>query len=166
MPQDVAEIFLDYLRRVWVPVAGVEERAFIDAAKHLADISLGARRVPGDFSRNEAIAALQQLSSQDAALPLLDQLISSGVIERRDILGVELLRFSLDPVAEYLSAIRAIETLRQASPDTARTVIEGLANTDGYPAACDGYLRAFATCYRAYRVAFRLPEARFPWEMS
>jgi len=166
MPQDVAEIFLDYLRRVWVPVAGVEERAFVDAAKLLAGVSLGPRRVPGDFSRNEAIAPLKGAFPENIVLPLLDQLISSGVVERRSIGGVELLRFSLDPVAEYLTAIRAIEDLRHADPDTAAGVIEALTKTDGYPIACDGYLRAFATCYRGYRVAFRLPEARFPWEPS
>jgi hypothetical protein len=34
----------------------------------------------------------------------------------------------------------------------------------GYPRELDGYLVAFATCYRAYKRDFSLPELLFPWE--
>jgi hypothetical protein len=35
---------------------------------------------------------------------------------------------------------------------------------NGYPRALEGYLVALATCYRAYKRDFSLPDLQFPWE--
>jgi hypothetical protein len=53
---------------------------------------------------------------------------------------------------------------RDRARPSRNSVIYGLENIEGYASAYDGYLRAFATCYRAHSAAFRLPDATFPRE--
>ncbi len=62
LPQDVPDIFLDYLKRIQAgpgtaPSSAAQDQ-FVDAALVLAELSLGARRVPNDFSIDEARTAL------------------------------------------------------------------------------------------------------------
>jgi len=170
LPQDVPEIFVDYLKRVYaspsIAARGAEEDEFIRAARVMARVSLAARLVPSDFSPDEAKAALEAAGLSARATPLFEALISGGVIERRTFGGIAVLRFRLDPVAEYLTAIQAVSDLRQLGRAAAGTQINALMETEGYPWACDGYLKAFATCYRAYRGAFGLPDTAFPWEVQ
>ena len=71
-------------------------------------VSLGARLVPSDFSPDEARAALEAAGLSDRATALLEALISGGVIERRTFGGIAVLRFGLDTVAEYLTAIQSV----------------------------------------------------------
>jgi hypothetical protein len=120
LPQDVPEVFLDFLKGVHPETAGepgsLGEVEFIRAATELAKTCLGERMVSYDFSYVEAKKALDDIVElkglPDRAPELLDALISSGIIERR-IVGVEsILRFALDPVAEYLAAIDAVTELR------------------------------------------------------
>jgi hypothetical protein len=170
LPQDVPEIFVDYLKRVYVnpsiEARGTAEDEFIRAARVVARVSLGGRLVPGDFSPDEAKAALETADLSPHATALLEALISSGVIERRNFGGIAVLRFGLDPVAEYLTAIQSVSDLRQLGRAAVATHINVLMEIEGYPRACDGYLKAFATCYRAYRGAFGLPEMAFSWEVQ
>jgi hypothetical protein len=91
-------------------------------------------------------------------------LTSSGVLERRLFGGIAMIRFSLDPVAEYLAAIQSVIELRHLVHVDITARVEALMMTDGYPGACDGYLKAFASCYRNYQDAFGLPTLVFPWE--
>jgi hypothetical protein len=168
LPQDVPEIFVDYLRRVYAgpesEVRGTTEDEFIRSARVLARMSLGAQHVPGDFSPNEAKSALAAAALSDSALTLLEALISGGVLERRTFGGIAILRFSLDPVAEYLAAIEAVLELRSVSQTEVVDRVKTLTAMEGYPTACDGYLKGFAVCYRAFRRPFGLPEMTFPWE--
>jgi len=168
LPQAVPEIFIDYVKRVYAGpstvVRNTAEDEFIRAAGVLARTSLGTRLVPTDFSPDEAIAALGTAGLGDRATTLLDGMISGGVIERRTYGGIKVLRFGLDPVAEYLTAIHFVGELRQLGLSEMEVRVNALKETDGYPEACDGYLKAFATCYRAYSKAFSLPDMWFPWE--
>jgi hypothetical protein len=170
LPQDVPEIFIDYLKRGYaspsIEARGAAEDEFIRAARVVARVSLGARLVPSDFSADEAKAALEAAGLSARAIPLLEALISGGVIERRTFGGIAILRFGLDPVAEYLTAIQSVSDLRQVGHATVETHINALMEIEGYPRACDGYLKAFATCYRAYSRAFGLPDMAFPWEVQ
>jgi N-acetylglutamate synthase-like GNAT family acetyltransferase len=170
LPQDVPEIFVDYLKRVYVnpsiEARGTAEDEFIRAARVVARVSLGGRLVPGDFSPDQAKAALETAGLSPHATALLEALISGGVIERRTFGGIAVLRFGLDPVAEYLAAIQSVSDLRQLGRAAVATHINALMEIEGYPRACDGYLKAFATCYRAYRGAFGLPEMAFSWEVQ
>ena len=75
-----------------------------------------------------------------------------------------LLRFSLDPAAEYLAAIRQLFKMRTAGREEWQDHVCALRRTDGYPGGLEGYLAALATCYRAYKTDFSLPDVLFPWE--
>jgi hypothetical protein len=168
LPQDVPQIFVDYLKRVYagpsIETRGTAEDEFIRAAKVTARVSLGALLVPSDFSPDEARTALEAAGLGAQAIPLLEALTIGGVIERQTFVGTAVLRFGLDPVAEYLTAIASVSDLRRVGLAEATAQVNELVRTEGYPQACDGYLKAFATCYRAYREAFRLPHVAFPWE--
>ena len=172
LPQDVPEVFIDYLRGVHagpaVEAGSLGELQFIRAASVLAKVSLGDRMIPYDFLHDEALRALEALIEESRGQQLLDALISGGVIERRYLGDQWILRFALDPVAEYLGTIQTVTELRQLNRSEVEARIFALTKIEGYPETCDGYLRAFATCYRAYRGehAFRLPDVRFPWEAS
>ncbi len=169
LPQDVPEIFVDYLKRIYagpsIEAHGTAEDEFTRAARVMARASLRARLVPSDFSPDEAKAALEAGGLSARASPLLEALISGGVIERRTFGGIAVLRFGLDPVAEYLTAIQSVSDLRQLRPADVPLRVKDIEGTEGYPQACDGYLRAFSTCYRAYRGAFGLPDMALPWEI-
>jgi hypothetical protein len=168
LPQDVPGIFADYLKRVYkspsAGTAGTEEDEFIHAARALAELSLGTRLVPGDFSPEEAKAKLDTSGLGANATTLLQALLGGGVLESRTIGVTKLLRFSLDPVSEYLTAMKAVSDFRQLGQDKVVLKVKKLTTTKGYPGACDGYLKAFATCYRVYGEAFKLPDVAFPWE--
>jgi hypothetical protein len=165
----VPEIFVDYLRRVHSgPAADTRdspEDEFFRAARVVAKASLGARMVPSDFSADEATTALEAAGLGARATELLAALTSRGVIEHRALGGISILRFALNPVAEYLAAIQMVSDLRQLGRAEVAARIDALTEIEGYPSASDGYLRAFATCYRAYAAAFRLPDTAFPWEL-
>lgn len=164
MPHDVPEIFVDYLRRVKSGrpgEVGVTEDTFIAAAQCLAAVSLGSNYVPGDFMPADAIVALKAAGCSESAELLLDRLVTGGVIERRLPGGVPVLRFSLDPAAEYLAAIRQIFILRQGGASAFEDHFVKLREIDGFPTLLEGYLAAFASCYRAYKSELRLPGISF-----
>jgi hypothetical protein len=167
MPDVVPELFLDYLRRL-NPMSGtpgevVAQDVMIRAARLLAIASLGTSLIPGDFRRADAEASLADCGLPGEPERLIERLLTNGVLELRMPAGIPVLRFNLDPAAEYLAAIEHIDSLKS---DRAAWLqfVAGLERTNGYPTSCDGFLAAFATCYRAYRVALALPEIDLPWE--
>jgi hypothetical protein len=122
--------------------------------------------VPQDFTPEEATEALKQESTAEQADVLLKRLIASSVIERRTPGGHVILRFNLDPAAEYLAAIRRLVDMRtkRAGPVEWQGYFSSLKRTEGYPSEPEGYLTALATCYRAYKREFSFPDLAFPWE--
>jgi len=169
MPHAIPEVFVDYLRRLSSGDTGEttskSDEDFIAAAKVLAEVSLGANLVPGDFTpqqASEALSKAEEVGNQPEFL--LNRLIASGVIERRYLAGVPILRFSLDPVADYLAAIRKIFDLRSRGPSAIDLYLAELKRIEDYPQGCDGYLVAFATCYEAYLTQLKLPKLHFPWD--
>ncbi len=168
LPQDVPEIFVDYLKRVFASplseVHGTMEEEFIRAATVVARVSLGTRMVPGDFAPENANSALNAIGLSAHFPPPLEVLISGGVVDRRTLGGMTILRFGLDPIAEHLAAIHSVGNLRRLQRAEVDLLINGLTNIEGYPSSCDGYLKAFATRYRAYSGPFGLPDIVFPWE--
>jgi hypothetical protein len=166
MPDAVPEVFIDYLRRVHPQSAAstVSEEKMIRAARVLAVVSLGQNQIPTDFRPDDARAALTARSfAADEADTFISQLIANGVVEQRHFGGLPLLRFNLDPVAEYLAAIDHIDQLRADRGGWSGFMAQ-LQQTDGYPTRIEGLLRAVSTCYRAYRPHFRLPDLVFPWD--
>jgi hypothetical protein len=168
MPDAVPEVFIDYLRRLnsggAQATTAVPDNIFIEAAQLLASVSLGPNLLPQDFLEQDALDGLAKGGMAERAQTLVDRLVSSGLIERRLRAGHRILRFSLDPAAEYLAAIRKIFELKAAGPDVWHRYLAELAQREGYPDGFAGYLMALAACHRAYRQDFRLPEVRFPWE--
>jgi hypothetical protein len=169
LPEVVPEVFVDYLRRLNAnphPDAPVSDDVFIRAAQTVATVSLGKNLVPQDFTPEEATEAIEQETTAEQADLLLKRLIASGVIERRTPGGHVILRFNLDPAAEYLAAIRRLVDMRtkRAGPKEWRSYFSSLEGTEGYPSDQEGYLTALATCYRAYKREFSLPDLVFPWE--
>jgi MlaD protein/NACHT domain len=168
MPDAVPEVFIDYLRRLnsggAQATTAVPDNIFIEAAQILASVSLGPNLLPQDFLEQDASDRLAKGGMAERAQILVDRLVSSGLIERRLRAGRRILRFSLDPAAEYLAAIHKIFELKAAGPDVWHCYLAELAQREGYPDGFAGYLMALATCHRAYRQDFRLPEVRFPWE--
>jgi hypothetical protein len=169
MPEAVPEVFVDYLRRLNAnpnPDAPVSDDAFIRAAQTVATVSLGKNLLPQDFTPEEATEALKQETTAEQADVLLKRLIASGVIEGRTPGGHVILRLNLDPAAEYLAAIRRLVDMRtkRAGPKEWESYFSSLKETEGYPKEPEGYLTALATCYRAYKQEFSLPDVIFPWE--
>jgi hypothetical protein len=168
MPVVVPEVFVDYLRRLKPDSARLDsalsDDMFIQAAQTLASVSLGQNLVPQDFSPASAAEALAVDAAGTQQQDLIEHLIASGVVERRTPGGYAVLRFSLDPAAEYLAAVRQIFKMRASSREQWQAYLAGLARTEGYPKGPEGYLVAFATSYRAYRQDFSLKEMIFPWE--
>lgn len=166
MPQAIPEVFVDYLQRLNAGPAydgrGFSNDVFIAAAQVLAELAVGSNLVPSDFSPSEAHEALKRQNLGDFAL--IDRLVSSTVLEQRRIGGIPILRFGLDPVAENLAAIRAVLSLRATNAAAAQRLLVTILGAPGYPGECEGYLRAFASCYRAYQRDVGLPELSFPWE--
>jgi hypothetical protein len=170
MPEDVPEVFIDYLRRLnssQPKQAGfISDEMFIRAAQIVASVSVGKNLVPQDFSPSAAAEALAHGKIEIDVSALIDRLISSGLVERRMPGGHVVLRFSLDPVAEYLAAIHKLLEMKENSFDEWKNYISSIEGMKGYPKAIDGYLTALATCYRIYKKDFSLPDIHFPWEMS
>jgi hypothetical protein len=168
MPDAVPEVFVDYLRRLNSEGAQattpVSEELFIQAAQILASVSLGSNLVPQDFLQQDAVEVLAKGEMTEQAQTLIDRLVASGLIERRPRGGRPLLRFSLDPAAEYLAAIRKVFELKAMDREGWQSYVEKLARREGYPDGFVGYLTALATCHRTYRQDFRLPDIGFPWE--
>jgi hypothetical protein len=168
MPDAVPEVFMDYLRRLnsggVQAITGMPDDVFIGAAQILASVSLGPNLLPQDFLEKEALEALSAVGILEQTPAVIDRFVASGLIERRLRAGSRVLRFGLDPAAEYLAAIRKIFELKAEGGDGWQSYLAELARRDGYPDGFLGYLAAFATCHRAYRRDFRLPEIYFPWE--
>jgi hypothetical protein len=167
MPEVVPEVFVDYLRRLNSGGSRpeVSDDKFIGAAQVVASVSLGKNLIPQDFSPEDATEALRKdgTNSQEAAV-LLNRLVASGLVERRAPGGHVVLRFSLDPAAEYLAAIRRLYNMKAATPKQWQNYVSSLERTVGYPSGPEGYLLALVTCYKAYKNDYNLPEVLFPWE--
>jgi hypothetical protein len=168
MPEAVPDVFVDYLRRLNSGEEGaprpVPDDLFIRAAQVVASMSLGKNLVPQDFSPEDAAGALKRdgVNGQESAL--INRLVASGVVERRTPGGYIVLKFSLDPAAEYLAAIRQLFKMKAASPEEWQSYLLSLKQTVGYPKGPEGYLTALAICYKFYKRDFSLPEVSFPWE--
>ena len=137
---------------------------FIRCAQTVASVSLGTDLVPKDFSFEAAIESLAKEGMDNQATIVLEQLIASGVVEKRAPGGQLLLRFALDPAAEYLAAVRQLFKMKTASQKAWKTYLSALEQMDGYPTGPEGYLAALATCYRTFKKDFSLPDVFFPWE--
>jgi hypothetical protein len=160
MPDQIPEVFLDYLRRLnpttGDPATVVPNEQLIPATCCLAIVSLGNNFIPGDFQQEDGLRTIATGAICTPIGKVIERLIANGVLERREFAGIPLLRFSLDPAAEYLAAIGQIKRLQSNRDDWERFVVR-LQSVRGYPTECHGFLIALSTCYRAYQVPLKLP---------
>ena len=109
LPNSVPDAYFDFLRGVNPQEPGVEHRLtheqMFEAAGILARQALGEDFVPRDFTLTKAREALarKRWKGPERADPI-ERLIQNGVLTSRYAGGDTLLRFALDPVAEFLAA--------------------------------------------------------------
>ena len=165
LPIDVPEIYLDYLERLNPTDAAtpnrVEHEVLHKAALVLAKASLGDELVPTDFRRDDAEMLLCN-AGLTSARALIDRLVSNGVVQERVVAGLGILRFQLDPVAEYLAAIAACRDLSSNRAAWQEFIVK-LVAMPTYPEVIRGFLTALSVCYVSYKVPLRLPELDLPW---
>lgn len=109
LPLSLPEVYFRYLRRVNPEDPSVPN--FLDGdrmlktAQRLGKFAIGEDFIPKEFSRDAALLALKDVGEKlnDSCDPIA-RLILNGIIIKKPGGLATLLRFSLDPVAEFLAA--------------------------------------------------------------
>jgi photosystem II stability/assembly factor-like uncharacterized protein len=168
LPINVPEVYLSYLERLNpTDVAApnrVDHEEMQEAAFVLAQASLGSELVPTDFRRDDAVEKLERAGLVSGER-FIDRLISNGIIQERIVANLRILRFQLDPVAEYLTAIANCRELG-TNKASWRKKIAQITAMPGYPEDVRGFLTALTVCYTSYEDALKLPSIQFPWKNS
>jgi photosystem II stability/assembly factor-like uncharacterized protein len=176
LPTSIPEIHLDYLRRTnpQDPATPnfVPNNAVIEAARALGWCSLGNlvlgtkpspnALVPSYFYRDGAKEALAERRLRTDPDALVDRLIANGVLQETSPAGTRVLRFSLDPFAEYLAALHLIDAVRSNEAEWHRWWRQ-LETVDGFPERVRGFLAALDDGLAAYRETFGIPIMDLPW---
>jgi photosystem II stability/assembly factor-like uncharacterized protein len=167
LPPTIPDVFIDYLQRLNPKVPDtpnlLDDECMLLASRVLSRISLRKVFVPSDFKRDSAETALKGAELGYEPDRIIDRLIANGVLNERKIGGVLLLRYALDPIAEYLAAIDV--ALRCGDDEKAWSrVTEEISATDGFPERINGFLGALSDCYISYRTTFNFPPLALPWE--
>jgi hypothetical protein len=168
LPINVPEVYLNYLERLnptdLAAPNRVDHEEMQESAFVLAQASLGSELVPTDFRRDDVVEKLEKAGLASGEL-LIDRLTANGVIQERAVANLRILRFQLDPVAEYLTAIANCREL--GTNKTAwRKKIAQIAAVPGYPEDVRGFLTALTVCYTSYENELKLPSVQFPWKNS
>lgn len=153
LPPSVPEIIVEHLRRTnpqgpEVPNR-VADETLVRAARVLANSSLADHFVPRDFFHDDALAQLRQTVGDVDADRIIRRLADNGVIQVRDRGGIVMLRFTLDPIAEYLAALYRIEACR-GDPHKWGDWLDQIVRLPGYPGDLRGFLAALENCIVAY----------------
>ncbi|MES1244738.1 MAG: hypothetical protein ABUT39_24235 [Acidobacteriota bacterium] len=160
LPTTIAETMLESLRRTnpskpQMP-NHVDDATLILAARVLGRCSLEHDFIPRDFDRDRAEAELAREGVHYEKADLVARLIDNGVLQERAPGGTRFLRFTLDPLAEYLAAISWLATLRD-DEEGWKAWLSRLRGTEGYPEKMRGFLVAFQDCLQTYRDDYRIP---------
>ena len=160
LPTTIAETMLESLRRTnpsnrEMP-NHVDDATLILAARVLGRCSLERDFIPRDFERDHAEAELAREGIRHEKADLVARLIDNGVLQERAPGGTRFLRFTFDPLAEYLAAISWLATLRDDEKGW-KAWLTRLRGTEGYPERVRGFLVAFQDCLQTYREDYRIP---------
>jgi hypothetical protein len=157
LPLSVPETFLDYLARV--DSAGKNLKSvdpeMLKAARELANCSLDSTYTPRDFFREDAE---QRLTEAGINTTLIDRLISNTVLEEYQPGGIRILRFTLDPLAEYLTALYLLNKFR-ANEVQWNVWLKTIRHTGGFPSSMRGFLVALEVCAKTYSAQFNPPDS-------
>lgn len=105
LPQSIPDVYFDYLRSV-NPPGGMSDPDMLNAAEVLAELALEKGFVPHEIVRSEAQKALAAAGWKEPGEPdsILRRLRDNGVLLETSVGTEVLLRFALDPIAEFLAA--------------------------------------------------------------
>ena len=105
LPTSIPNVYFDYLRSV-NPPDGLSDPDMLRAAEALAELALEKGFVPHEVLRPDAQKALAEAGWKEPGQPdsILQCLRGNGVLQETNVGTEVLLRFTLDPVAEFLAA--------------------------------------------------------------
>jgi hypothetical protein len=114
LPTSLPDVYVEYLREV-NPKTGLESNVLSDekmirAAKTLGKLALQPNYIPKEFSPESAREALKRDGwvTFDPIDPI-DRLKSNGVLSQRELGAYTRLRFTFDPIAEFIGAFAYAE---------------------------------------------------------
>jgi hypothetical protein len=177
LPKSIPETMLAYLQ-VTNPQDEatpnfIRDDVIVTAVQVLGWCSLEPNYIPQDFSRREAELRLQESAHGVSSVNVIDRLIKNGVLTERSRAGSRLLRFSLDPLAEYMTALHWLNQLwtrarlQNERDEAAKKWAEWLSRLQtlaSYPKDIGGFLLAMEDCVYWYGQDFQIPpDIRFPW---
>jgi hypothetical protein len=166
LPLSVPETMLEYLRRVNPQDPDtpnhVPNDEMIRAARVLSRCSLDDSYIPRDFYRDAAKRVLNESGLMNNTVDIIARLVENGVLEERDAGGTQLLRFGLDSLAEYLTALYWLDRLRNDEIQW-QEWLEGLRSVTGFPETIRGFLVALEDCVTTYKADFRIPDLSVSW---
>jgi hypothetical protein len=109
LPKSLPDVYANYLRRINPQIPGLRDvmgdEEMLRAAKALAELSLRPNYIPKEFTRERGLEHLRtELPDLPAGVDPIRRLIDNGALRLRTVGATTLLRFALDPVAEFLAA--------------------------------------------------------------
>lgn len=166
MPMSIPETILNYLREVNPQDTNAENYVpnlrMLAVAKAVAWLMLKDDYVPRNIQRLQIKKGLSSLleNCEDTDV-VLDRLRANGVIEQTEVGGEPFISFSLDPVAEYLSAIYQVNYLAGDKTKWRKWLTE-LQSAKTYPDEMSGFLYSLQICVNTYKKHFNIPEINLP----
>jgi photosystem II stability/assembly factor-like uncharacterized protein len=167
LPATVADAMLKFIATSnsgKVGVVAIQDHIIVAAAKILGRKCLGSNYVPQIFDRADAERTLEMELPESVQNPpsgseLIGRFIDIGILDDMGLsqLGHAILRFRLDPLAEYLTAMYLIDKMRDNNVawDSWK---KGLVALPGYPTEIQGFITAFSDC----RAALQSNESAIP----
>jgi photosystem II stability/assembly factor-like uncharacterized protein len=153
LPSSVPDLYFDFLKRLNphdVPDA-VSDEELVDACRRLATVSVEPDFLPKEMTLSEAHAVLG--SDGTGIIP---RLVENGVLAKRTAGAETIMRFSLDPLAEYLAAFASA---REAG--SSKQAWERLIAKVGVEDRAKGFGVALRLTWERYHMDFKWPEV---WE--
>ena len=138
------------------------DEEMLRASEALGRLSLGNNFVPQEFSRDEAREILAAMGWKEPdKLDPLQRLIDNGVVIEKSAAATMILRFALDPVAEFLAATAYAKDCGTAYNCWAKLIAQ--VRDRGEKAA--GFLTALTLVWQAYHDGFNWPEINFTFHL-
>ncbi|MFM0378437.1 hypothetical protein PQQ72_15625 [Paraburkholderia strydomiana] len=105
IPETTTALYLEYFYSTVTSKRAIEFKydSVIEAGGQLAQLAVMEHYVPRPFKYTESVLALASTAGEKA-VPLLDAIIASGVVERDEHFGNTYLKFSIDMLAQVLAA--------------------------------------------------------------
>jgi NACHT conflict system protein len=141
LPENIPELMIKYISALARPPESPEIETVISAAKTIAWRCVQTTFRPAATSRADLLTVL----GGDKSKPLLSYLKDKLRILQSVGAANELLRFSLDPLAEYLAALQLVDQNGRHDSQW-RQFLEKADRMDGAPHAIRGFLVAVRDC--------------------